>query len=127
MVQLAFLLHSLVSLPASINFLNIAIHIPFETRLTHNSIHQTRPIVFSYALLLLSTAIISLVFAFTAILPGGSTRRMLALGMMVYHVGPILRALVRLKRGVGGKELGGPMVHLLTHLVVVLALAITAL
>ena len=46
----------------------------------------------------------------------------------MYHAGPIMRAVSRMKDSTEeGCELGGPGVHLVAHLIVISALAMTAL
>ena len=47
--------------------------------------------------------------------------------MAVYHLGPILRAVTRLRdKNERGKELGGAGVHLAVHIVVLTLLILTA-
>ena len=124
-MQISFLLHGLVSLLASLNFSNISFKLP-ETSQLPASPHLTRPIITSYALLLLSTSIISCTLALDGLSP--LTERMVAIGMIVYHIGPIMRAMQRIRRlGSEGRELGGARVHLAVHMIVVIALGGTIL
>ncbi|KAJ9099581.1 hypothetical protein QFC20_005647 [Naganishia adeliensis] len=65
---------------------------------------------------------------------GASIYNDLAASLAVYHVGPILRALGRVfgrSAGTGGdrlgKDLGGPVLHLVVHVVVMGALIMEAL
>ncbi len=126
-IQVPFLLHGLVALPASVNYLRIALHLPLTARLPDLQLQlQTRFILISYALLLLSTSVTSLVLAFGLSL-SPSTERSLAGGMAVYHFGPILRAYSRLQDLDRGTELGGPGVHLVVHVFVLAALGTTVL
>lgn len=116
---IAFLLHATLALFASLNFLKLSSQTP-DTTLIPSTNLTIRPVIRSYALLLLSTSIVSFVLGSQVLADAFSLRvtRWIALGMGVYHVGPILRAWERVKNGNEGKELGGPVVHLITHLLV---------
>lgn len=82
------------------------------------------PLIRSYGLLALSIHLVTLALAFPGSpLPSALLGRV-SLGCAVYHVGPILRALGRLRSGDTATDLGGPMVHLLSHLAVLSGLLV---
>ncbi|KAK3332115.1 hypothetical protein B0T19DRAFT_95108 [Cercophora scortea] len=120
--KLPFLLHLLVELPASLSFL---LH---PTSQLPGASPSARLILRNLGGLLLSTNLLCLVFLAR---PAGhdATAGLVALCLGSYHVWPIYRAYARLRYGVGeqggggGKVLfGGPAVHLVAHVVCLVAL-----
>ncbi|PQE27656.1 hypothetical protein CJF30_00007980 [Rutstroemia sp. NJR-2017a BBW] len=110
--HLPFLLHTLIELPASLNFF------------LHPSSQFTPPapqahaVIRQYALLLFSSSLISLIFGLR---PVDGTSRNVAGALGVYHFGPLVRAGLRVWGGDTGGEkkgiVGGPWVHLVVHAV----------
>jgi len=101
------LLHLIIELPASINFLirpSSTLSVPQP---------QAHAVIRQYALLLLSTNLIALTLL---------TREMeelsgkMAGALAVYHVGPIVRALSRIQKQESGGVLGGPWLHAFVHI-----------
>jgi hypothetical protein len=88
---------------------------------------EARLILRSYGGLLLSSSILCAAFCLR---PGfDSATRLVAGSTAVYHVFPIGRAYVRLRRGGGKKEgqvLGGSAVHLVVHVLAVVGLGLSA-
>ncbi|PMD65424.1 uncharacterized protein K444DRAFT_180082 [Hyaloscypha bicolor E] len=106
---LPFWLHFLIELPASMNFfLN-----PSEQ--LSSPAPQAHPILKQYAVLLFVTTLIALIFALR---PIDGTSRNVAGALSVYHLAPLMRAGSRIVEGSGeyGKGLGGPILHLVVHL-----------
>lgn len=100
---LPFLLHMVVEIPASLNFLirpgnQLAIPAP-----------QAHVIIRQYATLLLSSNLIALVFFNRAV---DETSRNVAGALALYHVTPIVRAVSRLIDG----ERAVPLLHASVHL-----------
>lgn len=116
--NLAFYLHGLLALPPFFNFLALSFN---PTKLP---VSQTGYILRNYAFLLLSTSLVSFVHMSNQG-PGGVDEKTkdgrMALALAVYHIAPIWRATGRILSGeaVWTKEMGGPGVHLGTHLAVV--------
>jgi len=107
---LPFWIHLLIELPASVNFfLN-----PSEQ--LSSPAPQAHAIIKQYALLLFVSTLIALIFAFR---PVDRTSRSVAAALSIYHLAPLVRAGSRIVEGSGdyGKGLGGPIVHLIVHLV----------
>lgn len=110
--QLPFVLHLLVEIPASINFL-LAPAFQLERSDTNG-----RAVIRQYATLLLSMNIIATIFVFRA---ADKTTGDVAGAMAVYHVAPTARALYTILRGGPGVRreahaLGGPIIHLIVHI-----------
>ncbi|KAG4438870.1 hypothetical protein IFR05_005659 [Cadophora sp. M221] len=104
----AFLIHALLELPASLNFFfrpNEQLSSPAP---------QAHALIRQYAILLLSSNIIALIFAFRHV---DETSRKVAGALAIYHAAPSMRALGRLtsKDDGHGKGLGGPWVHAVVH------------
>jgi hypothetical protein len=121
LTKLPLLLHALLEVAASLSFsLNPTIQLP-------NASDEARLILRSYGGLLLSSSILCAGFWLR---PGfDSATRLVAGSMAVYHVFPIGRAVVRLRKArekTEGKVLGGPAVHLTVHLVALLGLGMSA-
>ncbi|KAL2069576.1 hypothetical protein VTL71DRAFT_14255 [Oculimacula yallundae] len=106
--NLAFLIHALLELPASLNFF----FRPNEQLLSPAP--QAHALIRQYAVLLMSSNIVALIFAFR---PVDETSRRVAGALAVYHAAPLVRAVGRIRAsGTGyGKEFGGPWVHALLH------------
>jgi hypothetical protein len=105
---LAFWLHFLIELPASLNFfLN-----PSEQLLSPAP--QAHAIIRQYAVLLFVSNLIALIFALR---PLDGTSRSVAGTLSIYHLAPLVRAGSRILEGSGeyGKGLGGPVLHLIVH------------
>ncbi|KAL8832041.1 MAG: hypothetical protein Q9170_005038 [Blastenia crenularia] len=120
MIHLAFFFHILIELPASIAFLaNPSMTLSQPQPHAHAVIRQ-------YALLLMSSNIIAYTFLFR---PADGVSGAVAAALALYHVGPLVRAGYRIRSGYGGrvheKGLGGlgPRVHLIAHLIGLIALA----
>lgn len=108
MIHLAFLLHILIELPASIAFfLKPSMTLSQPQPHAHAVIRQ-------YALLLMSSNLIAYAFLFR---PADETSRFVAAALAVYHLGPLGRAGSRIGGGEarGVKGLGSPWVHLVVH------------
>jgi len=118
--HLPFLLHLLIELPASLSFyFSPSSQLPRSTPSAHALIRQ-------YAILLLSTNLIALIFLLHPP-PTDSVAELLrgnvAGALAVYHVAPVVRAVSRIIGGAGRGEgrrggwrgLGGPWVHLVGH------------
>jgi hypothetical protein len=106
---LPFWLHLLIELPASVNFfLNPSEQLSSPAPQAHAIIEQ-------YAVLLFVSTLIALIFALR---PIDRTSRSVAAALSVYHLAPLVRAGSRIVEGSGdyGKGLGGPIVHLIVHL-----------
>jgi hypothetical protein len=108
----AFILHSVVELPAGITFAF------FPNVQLPNASPDASLILRSYGGLLLASAGLSTAMYRRMTLDDAS--QIVALALAFYHVWPIVRAVTRLWRGIGlegqqGKVLGGPAFHLLVH------------
>ncbi|KAL5318758.1 hypothetical protein ACEPPN_013824 [Leptodophora sp. 'Broadleaf-Isolate-01'] len=104
----AFLIHILLELPASLNFFfrpNEQLSSPAP---------QAHALIRQYAVLLLSSNIIALVFAFRHV---DEISRRVAGALAIYHAAPLVRAVGRItsKKEGYGKGLGGPWVHAVGH------------
>ncbi|CED83136.1 hypothetical protein [Phaffia rhodozyma] len=97
LASVPLLLHTLLLLPPSFKFLLDPPPSP----------PAVRPLVRSYAFLLLSTHLACLVLTFS-LRPGSVILARLAIALAVYHFGPIGRAWGRLKNGELTGEMGGP-------------------
>ena len=116
--NLAFLLHILIEVPASINFL----FNPSATPSTPQP--HAHAVIRQYAVLLMVTNIIALIFYLR---PPDLLSCRVAGALSLYHIGPLVRAIIRQfrgERGRGGNKLGGPLVHAIVHVVCFWALAI---
>ncbi|KAK2627774.1 hypothetical protein QTJ16_002420 [Diplocarpon rosae] len=124
-LNIPFLIHVFLETPASLNFFfrpNNQLSSPAP---------QAHALIKQYAVLLLSSSLIALVFAFRE---ADDTSRRVAGALAVYHVAPLMRAVERIGagvegkkererealRGVGGRgkaegDLGGPWVHAVMH------------
>lgn len=125
MTQSAFILHGLLALPPAINFLRLSLKLgnPFyaspspQPADTLPEAPNLPPILLSYSLLLLSSSICAFFLANAEGLPP-SLVKALAGSFGIYHVGPIARAIGRIRAKDDGLEMGGPWVHFLTHVAV---------
>ncbi|KAH7410831.1 hypothetical protein BKA64DRAFT_365152 [Cadophora sp. MPI-SDFR-AT-0126] len=104
----AFIIHALLELPASLNFFfrpNEQLSSPAP---------QAHALIRQYAVLLMSSNIVALVFAFR---PVDEISRRVAGALAVYHAAPLVRAVGRIasKGEEYGKGLGGPWVHAVVH------------
>ncbi|TGO43927.1 hypothetical protein BCON_0717g00030 [Botryotinia convoluta] len=104
--RLPFFLHTLIEIPASLNFfLNPSSQLSIPAPQAHTIIQQ-------YATLLFVSCLISIIFASR---PVDRTSRNVAGALSLYHVAPAIRAGGRIVTGEGFgkgvKGLGGPGVH----------------
>ncbi|OBT66931.1 hypothetical protein VE03_04153 [Pseudogymnoascus sp. 23342-1-I1] len=116
-LHVAFGLHILVETPAALNFfLN-----PSEELQLVTPSPSAEAVVRQYALLLLCSNIIALVFLLRHI---DKASRHVGFALGFYHLGPSLRAMSRLVRNETalGLSLGGPVVHLVAHMACLAAL-----
>ena len=103
-----FWLHIIIEIPASLNFfLN-----PSEQ--LSSPAPQAHAIIKQYAVLLLVSNLIALIFALR---PIDRTSKNVAGALAIYHLSPLMRAVSRiLDKDVDyGSGLGGPWVHLIVH------------
>ena len=118
-MNIPFLLHILVEVPASFNFfLRPSATLTVQQPHAHAVIRQ-------YALLLMTSDLIALIFIFR---PLDAVSNQIAGALGLYHLGPIVRAAWRIWDGErrGERELGGPWVHVVVHGTCVVALALRA-
>jgi hypothetical protein len=110
-----FWVHVLTELPASINFFLR----PSEQ--LSSPAPQAHAIIRQYAILLLVSNIIALIFALR---PVDATSRHVGGALSIYHTAPLVRAARRiLYNDEGyGSGLGGPVLHLVVHGVCLLTL-----
>ena len=117
--SIPFLFHILIEVPASINFfLNPSATLPTPQPHAHGVIRQ-------YAILLMVTNIIA---AILYLRPLDLLSCRIAGAMSLYHIGPLVRAVIRQYRsekGRGGTGLGGPLVHAIAHMACLLGLGFT--
>ena len=104
--QVGFLLHLIVELPASINFLlrpsaTLSIAQP-----------EAHAVIRQYALLLLSTNLIVMTFLMRDM---DQLSGKVAGALALYHIGPVARALSRIQKRDSGSVLGGPWLHAFIH------------
>jgi hypothetical protein len=103
MLQNAFLVHALLETPATLNFfIN-----PSGQLSTYSP--QAHAVIRQYAVLLLSTIVISLMFAFR---PFDELSGQVAGALALYHVAPMLRATGRLNHREAVRQ---PLLFLATH------------
>ncbi|KAG4417273.1 hypothetical protein IFR04_009563 [Cadophora malorum] len=104
----AFIFHALLEVPASLNFF----FRPNEQ--LSSAAPQAHALIRQYAVLLMSSNIVALIFAFR---PLDETSRRVAGALAVYHAAPLVRAVGRVAyQGEGyGKGLGGPWAHAVLH------------
>ena len=113
--HLGLLLHLMVELPACINFfLRPSATLSKSQPYSHCLIRQ-------YALLLVSTNLIALAFLMR---PADHLSGQISGALVVYHIGPLVRAMSRIRTQDIGRALGGPWLHLFAHLLCVVALVI---
>ena len=116
-----FVLHALVEIPAGLNFL-----LNPDGQLGRKTEHA-RAIIRQYALLLISSSLIALIFAFRT--PGGDNLSgQIAGALAIYHIGPLARASSRiLVPQAQASESSGPAwepwSHLTAHTICLLTLA----
>jgi hypothetical protein len=80
-----------------------------------------------YGVLLFVSVLISAIFAIRKV---DITSRQVAAALAIYHLAPIVRAALRLWGGETAwmpEDMGGPWVHLVVHIILVLALGSLAL
>ena len=114
--HLGLLLHLIIELPACISFfLRPSATLSQPQSYAHGVIQQ-------YALLLASTNLIVL-----AILsrPVDHLSGQVSGALAVYHIGPSVRAIARIRKRELGNALGGPWLHVLVHLICVGTLAMS--
>jgi len=123
-MSLPFLLHLLIETPAAVSFI-------FRP---HKQLPRCSPaavlILRQYGALLLATNLVCLVVLWEELQkeananhpPPTQRRRLLSAALGTYHAWPIHRAVARLRRDVPGDDaaaasvLGGPLLHLVAHL-----------
>ena len=92
---------------------------------------DARAVLLNYSGLLLSTNILAVLFAWRTGFDDAT--RLVAACLAVYHVFPILRASVKIRRGIGLKPgekarvLGGPQIHAMVHGACLVGLILAAL
>lgn len=111
--RLPFYIHMLIETPASLNFF----FNPSEQLLSPAP--QAHAIIKQYAILLLVSNLIALIFATRQL---DRTSRNVAGALAVYHLAPLVRAVGRVGDGRYGKGLGGPVLHVMVHGVAFLGL-----
>lgn len=109
-----FLLHIIVETPAILGF----IFFPSATLQAKQA--HAHPVIRQYGLLLLASSLIASSVlnceAPTGTIPYGNLQRRIAGALALYHVGPVLRATVRLFRNENqGGAFGSPVLHLVSH------------
>jgi hypothetical protein len=107
-LTLPFWVHVFVETPASLNFF----FNPSEQ--LSSPAPQAHAIIKQYAVLLLASNLIALIFALR---PLDQTSRNVAGAFSIYHLAPFARALSRIFAGdqLYGQGLGGPWLHLFVH------------
>lgn len=122
LLHVAFGLHILIETPASLNFFLE----PSEQLQLGTPSPAAEAVVRQYALLIFSSNLIALVFLLR---PVDKVSRQVACALGIYHIGPALRAISRLLRREPalGAGLGGPAVHLVVHVLCLIALFTTGL
>ena len=112
----ALTLHLLVEIPASIKFfLSPSATLEDTQPLAHGLIKQ-------YAILLMATNLIVV----SALLDSeGHPPKILLSALALYHLGPLARAMARIRRGHVGGPLGGPFLHAYVHAVCEIALCLS--
>ncbi len=120
--KLPFVLHALAETAAGLSFLAAPRrHLPGPPSPDAELVLQ------SYGGLLLTSVALCLVFAARDF---DHTSRAVAVVLATYHVFPMMRAVQRLRKGLGvegarGRFLGGPLVHLVVHAVLCASLFLT--
>lgn len=117
LLLVAFGLHILVETPAALDrFVNTSEELQLATPSP-----SAEALVRQYALLLLCSNIIALVFLLRHI---DKASRRVACTLAFYHLGPVLRAMSRLIRNETalGTGLGGPAVNIVVHVLCLVAL-----
>lgn len=106
--HLPFILHLVVEIPAAIAF-------AFPDRQLRNLQSDTRAVIRQYALLLVATNVIAALFIAR---PIDELSCQVAGALALYHAAPIIRATSRVVDGEHPfrGSLGGPVVHLLVHI-----------
>lgn len=108
--NIAFMLHAIFETPAAINFMI------FPSRQIGSFTPQAHPIIRQYALLLLSSVLVSIAFALR---PTDDLTRSVAGSFAIYHVGPAVRSLGRLKQQASRHQsifLSEAFLYLVVHL-----------
>lgn len=107
-MQFAFVLHLVIETTAAINFfLRPSATLSSPQPHSHGVIRQ-------YALLLLTTNIIAAAVLSRAMYDELSGQ--IAAAFALYHAGPLVRAVSKIRRGNAGDVLGGAWLHALSHL-----------
>lgn len=104
--QIAFFLHLIVEIPASVKFFLQ----PSATLATPQP--QAHGLVRQYALLLVSSNLIAAEFVLR---PSDQLSRHIAGALALYHIGPLFRAISRIRRAEMGGGMGGPWLHAVVH------------
>lgn len=120
LTSVPFILHIIIELPAALSFAF------FPSATLSIAQPHAQAVIRQYALLLLSTIIIAAVFSLQD--RGGHGPNMpergVASALALYHLGPLIRAGHRSRRGEGTGRglLGQPWLHVLVHVLCCLAL-----
>ena len=122
--RMGYLLHVLFEVPAAINFFlfpsrQLGIHTP-----------QAHAVIRQYALLLLSSVLVALIFAWR---PTDKLSGQVAGALALYHLGPVVRSASRIRQYLyqantlrrGPKSLSEPTLYLVVHVLTGLMLAHT--
>lgn len=114
--QAGLLLHLIIELPASINFL-----LRPSATLSAPQL-QAHAVIRQYALLLISTNIIVLALLMREM---DQLSGKIAGALALYHLGPIARALSRIRKQESGSVLGGPKLHAFVHVLCIVTLVMS--
>ena len=118
-MKFTFVLHLIIETTAAINlFIRPSATLSIPQPHSHGIIRQ-------YALLLLATNIIVIVVLNNAVY--GTLPRQVAAALALYHAGPFVRAVSRIKRGDPGVVLGGPWLHAFLHMLCAMCLVTSVL
>lgn len=109
-INIPLLLHILIELPASLNF----IFRPSATLAVKQP--HAHAVIRQYALLLMTSNLIALIFLFK---PPDAVSSQITGALALYHFGPLVRAGCRIWDGEGKGDggLGGPWLHMGLHAV----------
>lgn len=106
-MRFAFTLHLVIETPASVNFM-----LRPSSTLSTPQVHS-HGVIRQYALLLAATNCIVALLISHAIYDDFAGQ--IAGALALYHLGPLSRAVSRIRHNHTGDALGGPWVHMLAH------------
>ena len=119
LIQFALVLHLVIETTACMNFfLRPSSTLSTPQPYSHGVIRQ-------YALLLVTVNIIVAIFLSRAVWDPVAAQ--VAAAVAFYHVGPLVRAVARIRRGENGGGMGGPWLHAVSHAVCGGSLVLSAL